>query len=156
MKAQISCIARAALGFALGLLAQATWAHGDLIPLRGGLVAWSQELSVELVAAPDNELHLYVDDHGVPVSIADAKGMVNVWRSDGQSSTVGLVPQGTTRLTATNFTLRPDDRIQVIVTFHDGRLIVARISSSAAPQVAADCARPSFAPRLFGAECWRD
>jgi hypothetical protein len=101
-------------------------AHGDLTPVRGGLVAWSRELSVELVVGLDHGLLVYVDDHGRPVDVADSTGTVTVTRGD-EIESVHIAPDGSARLFGRKLALAAGDRIQVIVNFRDGRLVVARL-----------------------------
>lgn len=137
----------ALFALALLLLPMTAPAHGELFPLRGGLVAWSRELSVELVVIDGNELHVYVDDHGKPVSIAGAKGHVNILR-DGDQDTVSLSPDGETKLVGKGSGPKAGDRIQVVVTFPDGRLVYARLSASVDKEPASSAPPAAFARRF--------
>ena len=115
------------LGTAAVLLAgSCAWSHGDIIPKRGGLVAWARELSVELVHKPDGGISVYVDDHGAPVSVEGASGSVNVLGRDGPHS-IPLTAASPHRLDGLGAPLASGDKLQVVIRFAAGQVAVARL-----------------------------
>lgn len=140
-------LARTAALLAPLLAPLGTWAHGELFPQRGGVAAWSRELSVEVVVRGE-EVDVYVDDHGAAVSVADAKGHVILYRGE-ELETVPLVAQTDGKLLQGRVkSAKPSDRIQVVVTFADGRLVFARLNPITATAAKEATVPAAFATRL--------
>ncbi|MEF7613521.1 hypothetical protein V4F39_06315 [Aquincola sp. MAHUQ-54] len=101
-------------------------AHGDLFPLRGGLVAWSNELSVELVRQAEGGVLVFVDDHGTPVPLQGATGALDITRGD-RTATLALAALPSNGMAAPDVALQPGDKLQVIVNLPDGQVVLARL-----------------------------
>lgn len=101
-------------------------AHGDLFPLRGGLVAWANELSVEVVRTPEGGVLVHVDDHGTPVAVQGATGTLDVTSGDS-TTTLPLAEHAAHTMAAPAATFRSGDRLQVIVNLPDGQVVLARL-----------------------------
>lgn len=65
-------------------------AHGDAVPLHGGLVQTANDLQFELVNG-SRDVRLYVVDHGKPRSVAGVSGKLLVL-SQGKKSELALRP----------------------------------------------------------------
>ena len=102
-------------------------AHGELTPRHGGLVAWAGEVGLELVLGADRtELHL--DDHGEPMPSAGMTALVETSSGDRRASTL-LVPSESSRLAGPPLRHSAGDRIVVLLTLADGRVLRGRIAA---------------------------
>jgi hypothetical protein len=89
MKPLATLLATAALAISGHALAAETDHHE---PLHGGIVVEGKQADFELVAKPD-VIHLYVRDHGKPMSVAKAAAKLTLL-SGSEKQEVVLVPAG--------------------------------------------------------------
>jgi hypothetical protein len=105
-------------------------AHGLIIPKRGGLVVWAGELSIELARRPSGEAHVFVDDHGLPVSVDGATGSLDIARPGKDVRTHALVAAPANALSAGRAEWLAGDELQVIVNLADGQVLVAKLTAT--------------------------
>lgn len=86
------------LSAAFVAVASQAFAHGDLKPAQGGVIAEGKLVAMELVARPD-ALSVYLSDHGKPIDAKGASGEV-VLLTGTEKATAKLVPAAGNELTA--------------------------------------------------------
>ncbi len=96
-------------------------------PKHGGIVKTADDLQFELVVQKHNAT-LYVEDHGEPVSTADAKGKLTILNGT-EKTEVALQPAETNRLEVKNVSqLKRGAKIIASVTLSDGKTLYVRFS----------------------------
>lgn len=108
---------------ALGL--NAAFAHDNAKPKRGGMVQTVSDLTFELVPQADGA-HLYVDDHGKPVSPAGMSGKLTVMQG-AEKSEAPLVAAGD-KLEAKGIKLGKGAKIVAAVTTANKKAVTARFA----------------------------
>lgn len=134
---------------ACGLLATtvlpaAVNACGDVVPLRGGVVAPAGEHSVELVRLPGGRWIVHVDDHGRPVRVDQAEGTLDVARAGHPVRVHALQPGPTNTLSTGTDDLATGDRLQLVVQLPDGQVVWTQMTMSEPA--------PSFATRFLSVQ----
>lgn len=101
-------------------------AHGDIEALRGGIVAWAGELSLELVPLRE-QVVVYVDDHGVPADVQGVEATISVAGPDrSPAQGIAMTYQGENRFVAPTLSATPGSRISVVLKHPDGQVAMAR------------------------------
>jgi hypothetical protein len=109
----------AALGF------NAALAHDGAKPKRGGMVQTVSDLTFELVPQPDGA-HLYVDDHGKPLSPAGMSGKLTVLNGSEKSEAALMVAGD--KLEAKGVKLVKGVKIVAAVTTASKKTVTARFA----------------------------
>jgi hypothetical protein len=103
----------------------AAFAHDGVKPKRGGVTQTVSDLTFELVPQPDGA-HLYVDDHGKPLSPAGMSGKLTVLNG-AEKSEAPLVVAGD-KLEAKGIKLNKGAKVVAAVTTANKKAVTARFA----------------------------
>lgn len=103
----------------------AALAHDDAKPKRGGIVHTVSDLTFELVPQSDGA-HLYVDDHGKPLSLAGMSGKLTVLNG-AEKSEAPLVVAGD-KFEAKGVRLNKGAKVVAAVTTANKKAVTARFA----------------------------
>lgn len=106
--------------------ASPAWAHGDPVPMRGGILQAIDELDFELVVK-DDKIDLYVSDDLEPVPSEQMSGTLTIM-SDSDKLKVTLQPAGINRLRASDAKAASGSRVIAIVTMPDGKSLAVQFA----------------------------
>ena len=123
MKSLATLLAAAALAISGHAVAAGTDHHE---PLHGGIVVEGKQADFELVAKPD-VIHLYVRDHGKPMSVAKASAKLTLL-SGSEKQEVVLAPAGDKLEAKGTFKVLAGTKVVAVVTNEGKPLGTARFT----------------------------
>jgi hypothetical protein len=107
-------------------VASVTWAHGEAVAKRGGILQVVGELDFELVVKAD-KIDLYTLDDEHPVPSEQMKAVLTIVSGSDQTK-VTLEPAGINRLRVTDVTAVSGSRVVAIVTMPDGKSLAVQFA----------------------------
>jgi len=107
-------------------VATATWAHGEPVAKRGGVLQQVDELAFELVVR-DDKIDLFVYDGADEVPSEGMAGVLTIIDEAGRIKAT-LQPTGINRLRATDVTAKSGSRVVAILKLADGKSLAVEFS----------------------------